>query len=391
MSRVRKSLSLVVAAGVLAASSRPVPAADSTQLIASAAVPKGMLPVSLANEVRAAVDRGLDWLQAQQQEGGSWSDTNFPALTALPAWAFARATHPKRDAVLDKAVAFLLTCVQEDGGIYREVPGRKGGGLSNYNTAICMTALHATGRPALVPVVQRARAFVAGAQFMGDDVYKGGFGYDRQTGRAYTDLLNTYYTMQAMKLTAGVEDLRDKSQPRADINWTGAVAFVEKMQNAPESGDEAGGFVYNPTDPKAGTVTNASGAIHFRSYGSITYAGMLALIYADVPRDDPRVVSAFDWCARHWSLEENPGMGTDGLFFFFSVLTRSLSACGRDLIPREGAEPVNWKVEVARKLVSLQKVDPATGQGYWENTNGRYWENNPVLVTSYALHALLGL
>jgi squalene-hopene/tetraprenyl-beta-curcumene cyclase len=36
-----------------------------------------------------------------------------------------------------------------------------------------------------------------------------------------------------------------------------------------------------------------------------------------------------------------------------------------------------------KKLVSLQKFD-----GYWMNDNGRWWENDPVLCTTYSLLAL---
>ena len=33
-------------------------------------------------------------------------------------------------------------------------------------------------------------------------------------------------------------------------------------------------------------------------------------------------------------------------------------------------------------------LDRDTGHGYWVNDVGRYWEADPVLVTSYALIAL---
>ena len=349
----------------------------------------GALSPSLRNEANAAIGRGLDWLAANQKENGGWSNEDFPALTALALWAFAQSSHPEHAAVVDKARKYILSCVQADGGIYRTVAGRKGGGLSNYNTAICMTALHALRDPALAPVIRDARKFIAGAQHFGDDDYKGGFGYDRSTDRAYTDLLNTYYAAEAMKRTADVEDTRAPKESRVDINWTETVKFVERMQNKPESGDEdAGGFVYNPTDPKAGTRTNAQGVVVFRSYGSITYAGALALIYANVARDDVRVRSALDWASKHWTLDENPGMGPDGLFFFYNIMTRSLTAAAVDRIPRKGGESLDWRAEVAKRLISTQKVDPKTGRGFWLNDAGRYWENDPVLVTAYSLLAL---
>lgn len=378
----------VILVAPVASAQTPAPAMG----LSTPQTPVGTIPKSLRNEIDVAINRGLDWLVAQQNENGAWSDTNFPALTALPLWAFAESTHPKKKEVTDKAVAFILTCVQPDGGIYRAVPGRKGGGLSNYNTAICMTALHATRDPALVPIVQKARKFVASAQHFGDDEYKGGFGYDKDTQRAYTDLLNTYYTVQAMRLTQDVEDKRPQGEQKVDINWSETVKYIERMQNKPAAGtQDAGGFFYNPTDPKGGTSTNAAGMVVMRSYGSITYAGLLALIYADVNRDDVRIRSAFDWASKHWTLEENPGMGAQGLYFFYNVMARSLDTYGADMVPREGAAPLNWREELGKKLVSLQNVDSKTGQVYWENKVGRYWENDKVLVTAYTLLALENL
>lgn len=356
--------------------------------VVSKYAPTGQLDTSLRNEVNAAIDRGLSWMAAKQRDDGAWSNNMFPALTALVVQSYVGTQHPEGEKVLPPALKFIASCVQPDGGIYVNVPGRKGGGLSNYNTSICMTALHATGDAAYTRMVQKARSFVAGGQHFGGDEYKGGFGYDKSTGRAYTDLLNTYYAVQAMRMTQSVEDTRPAGEKRAEIDWGEAATYISKMQNPAGTGDEAGGFFYNPSDPKAGTTTNAAGKVTFRSYGSITYAGLLALIYADVSRDDPRVRSAFDWTAKHWTLDENPGMGAQGLYFFFNVLTRSLDAYGQDLVPTEGGNMVDWRIQLARRLVSLQKVDPDTGGGYWINDTGRFWENDPVLATAYALLAL---
>ncbi|MFC1498510.1 prenyltransferase/squalene oxidase repeat-containing protein [Verrucomicrobiota bacterium] len=367
--------------------SPPCRADESKTLISGK--PAGILDPSLANEVNAAIDRSLDWLADKQKKDGSWSNGDFPALTALSLQSFAKGSHPKQKEVIDKAVKYILSHVQKNGGIYKKIEGRKGGGLSNYNTAICMTALHSTGDKSLTRVIQNARKFIAGTQHLGDDDYKGGFGYDRKTGREYTDLLNTFYSLQGMATTADVEDTRPKGEQKVDINWAETVKYIERMQNKPESGkNDAGGFFYKPDESKAGTTTNKQGVVVLRSYGSMTYAGLLAMIYANVSREDTRVQSAFKWSAEHWSLEENPGMGAQGLYFFYNVLTKSLSSYGADLIPREDGSYVNWKIELAKKLVSSQKIDPETGHGYWINQEGRFWEQDPVLCTAYAVLAL---
>ena len=343
-------------------------------------------PAARAVRAQAAVTRGLEWLRLNQATNGAWSNPQFPALTALPLWAICGAsTASNRQAMADKATAYILSCVQTNGGIYIDQPGRKGGGLANYNTAICLTALHATGRRDLVPVILQARTFIAGSQHLGDDVYSGGFGYDRETKRAYTDLLNTHFAVEAMRRTQDVEDLRPAGQPHANVDWAATRRYVSKLQNPPAAGtNDVGGFFYNPDDPKAGTVTNAEGVIFLRSFGSITYAGLLALIYADVPRDDPRITSAVQFAASHWTLQENPGMGQQGLFFYFNVMSRALATAHVDTIPRPGSAPaIAWRDELIDRLIAMQQPD-----GAWSNANNRFWENDTVLATAYSLLAL---
>jgi squalene-hopene/tetraprenyl-beta-curcumene cyclase len=304
--------------------------------------------------------------------------------------ALAQSGREDAKAAVANATRYILSCVHSNGAIYKEVgDDRKGGGLPTYNTAICMTALHATRNPELTRVIQNARKYVAGAQHTGDDEYKGGFGYDASTKRAYTDLLNTYYVAVAMRETQSVEDQRPAGEKRVDIDWSETVKYVARLQNKPEAGaQDSGGIFYNPNDPKAGATTNAQGVVVLRSYGSMTYAGLLALIYANVDRDDARVRSAFDWSVNHWSLAENPGMGAQGLYYFYNVLGKSLGAYGQPKLVMKDGTAVDWKAELAKKLISLQKIDAKTGQGYWVNENGRYWENNSILATGYALIAL---
>ncbi|MBN2301569.1 MAG: terpene cyclase/mutase family protein [Lentisphaerae bacterium] len=377
-------------ATVLSANSRTSGSStDNSRSMVSYTQPAGVLGESVAREVEAAIDRALDWLAATQRDDGSWSNNKFPALTALAMQSFIHSAHPERDHVIAKAVKFILSCRKDNGGIYVDVEGRKGGGLSNYNTAICMTALHETGDKSLTPVVLKAREFIAGSQLLGGDIYDGGFGYDRITKRPYTDGLNTFYAVQAMALTAGAEDSRPSGQQRVDIDWDRTLKFLASIQNDDKAGaDSAGGFFYKPGESKAGAFTNDAGAVVFRSYGSMTYVGLLALVYADVPRNDGRVLSAFHWAAKHWTLEENPGMGQEGVYFFYNVLSKALDVYGQDLIPRQKNTFVDWHKELAQKLITLQKIDPTYGNGYWTNPSSRFWEGDPVLVTAYSIMAL---
>ncbi len=335
---------------------------------------------SLQREARAALDRGLNWMQDAQQEGGHWSNPEFPALTGLAVWSLAAGGRADSEPVR-QGVAFMTKSVHPDGSIWREPSEeRKGGGLSNYNTAICMVALHAVNDPALSETVENARRFLAGSQHLGDDEYQGGMGYDPETKRAYADLSNSYISYEAMQLTRNLKDL-EKSENAADLDWEAAEKFVSSLQN------DDGGFIYKPGQSMAGAETNETGEVRFRSYGSMTYAGLLSLIYANIDKEDARVKSAFDWASRHWTLEENPGMGSEGLFYFYNVLSKALSAYGQDIIETETGTRINWREAMIQKLISLQKTDSA-GNGYWENPEGRWWEQDKVLVSAYSLIAL---
>lgn len=352
---------------------------------------QAQMPAELAAEGHAALARGAAWLAAQQQPDGHWGTPEMPALTALGMWALQSANATEYQDVIARAMVFVLTSVHEDGSIWR-APSmeRRGGGLANYNTAVCMTALHALGRPELVPVIQKARTYLAQIQYLDDSVYRGGMGYDAKSDRAYADLSNSYMAYEAMRLTQDVEDLRAAGDPKADLDWAAVQEFLAQVQNlksvntnsyVSEDADSQGGFSYTPG--AGATITNAAGKVTLRSYGSMTYAGLLSLLYAEVDENDVRVQSAKDWARHHWSLDENPGMGQEGLYYFFNVLAKSLAAAGDETLTLPDGRTVVWREEIARKLIALQKPD-----GFWVNENNRWWEADPNLVTAYTLLAL---
>jgi len=331
-----------------------------------------------------------EWLAAQQREDGSFSNTDFPAITAFAMQALHISNNPRYTPNIDKAVAFILTHVQPDGGIYTPIPNRRGGGLSNYNTAICMTALASLKRPELTPVLLNARTFMEASQELDDEIFGGGFGYDNNNDRAYSDITNTSYALEAMRITQGLEDHRPAGQKKADINWEAALRFVEGLQNSSDTGDHnAGGFHYTYNDARWGVETNTVQTVDgpeerivFRSFGSVTYQGLLSMIHCQLSPRDPRVISALDWAARHWTLEENPGAGVQGVYFFYNVMARALSAAQTDEIETPDGL-IAWRTELSEKLKTLQLPD-----GEWLNENARFMENDPVLVTAYVLIAL---
>lgn len=352
------------------------------------------LPAGLEAEVRASMERGAHWLSGQQQANGCWAVPDSPALTGLSMWALQKTDPQEYAEAINRAMVFILTSVHEDGSIWRSpAVDRKGGGLANYNTAICMSALHALNRPELVPVVQQARSYLARMQYDQGGIYEGGMGYDADQRRPYADLSNSYMAYEAMRLTQDVEDLRTADEAKADLDWEAAQAFLSQVQNLPgvntnnwvsDSADDRGGFAYTPG--AGASTTNAEGVIKLRSYGSMTYAGLLSLIYAKVNAQDPRVQAATDWAAAHWTLDENPGMGPEGLYYFYNVLSKSLAAAHIDPLTQPDGTLIPWREDLAQKLISLQHPD-----GFWVNENNRWWEADPNLVTAYTILALSSL
>lgn len=349
--------------------------------------------LSLRNEVQTAIDRGLRWLESQQKPDGSWSNPDHPAITALTAVTFQREPSGKNlknpPEHLKKAYEYIRTFAKPDGGIYAK-------GLSNYNTSVAMMALLSTGEPKDEPLIEAARKFIAGQQAtnMAKPETNGGFGYG-PTGsspkRQHPDLDNTLISLEALRL---YEKLRPSTELAGakDLNWKAAADFVTRCQNLAATNSEPwvseeqgnkGGFIYFPGSSNAGGFEPAPGKTAWRSYGTMTYAGMLSLLYADVKPDDARIQGALGWLKANYTLEENPGMQGQGLYYYYHLMTKGLAASGVDTLELPGGKKADWKREVAQKLLNLQK-----GDGFWVNDAGRWMESDPVLVTCYCVLAL---
>ena len=367
-------------------------------LSAGAAQLPSQVDTSLLNEVEAAQDRGLSWLVKQQEPDGAWR--HHPAITALAATALLRSgktlTADQQTAV-DKAIQFILSNVKTNGAIY-------GGGDSdkypNYSTAICLMALQATGNAKHTDVMRAARKFLLNSQFdEGENVKEsdasyGGIGYGK---RQRPDLSNSQWALEALRLTESLETRSEESphQP-SKLHWKKAIAFLQRCQNLPASNDQPwakntrqedlGGFVYMPGASMADEEPAKDDKSPLRSYGSMSYAGLKSYIYAELKKDDPRVKAAIDWLKHNYTLDENPGMGPQGLYYYFQTVAKALTVYGEDTFKDAAGKTHDWRYEMMKKLVNLQTIDK--DGGFWMNKNNRWFENDPVLCTSYSLIAL---
>ncbi len=328
----------------------------------------------LNQQVIEAIDRGLNWLKLQQGEDGFFRD--HPGLTALAISAFLRhpenrfkeAEHP----FIQKSIEALLKLQQPNGGIY-DVD--KQPALPNYNTSVALLALSDTNNPKYKDAIENAQNFVKGLQVQDtESVYYGGIGYgSRETVH---DLSNLNFALQSLK-ESGVED---------QAVWDKAIKFLERCQNNSETNDQRwagndGGFIYAPDgESKAGSN---------KSYASMTYAGLLSFIYANVEKDDPRVQAAVNWIKQHFTVEENYGMGKQGLYYNYHTMAKALKTYDEAVIVDAKGISHDWYRVLAEKLISEQIVlDTEQSQGYWQNSEARWWERDPVLVTSYSVLAL---
>ncbi len=372
---------LSVAALIVASSSR---AAETKEQL----IPRDAGNVSLRREVQHAIDKGLAFLKEQQKPEGWFSTPDYPAISGLALTAFLRDTEGRytkdKSGVITKGVDYLLSCTHPDGGIYKKED------LLNYNTSVAMMTLLAADESKYNDLLRKGREFLVKSQHhLEGDPHDGGIGYGDDN--KHSDLSNMVMALEAMHATQHLKGVEVAAG--LDLDWKAAVGFIQRCQNLPEynkepyaSGDEKnkGGFIYYPGKSQAGKMELPDGKTALRSYGSISYDGLLSYIYSDVKRDDPRVQAVFEWLQKNYTLDENPGMGMQGRYYYYNTIAKALATYGADKLALPDGRKVDWKLDLAKKLLDLQKPD-----GSWSNTDsGRWWEKDPVLVTSYAVMAL---
>ncbi len=356
---------------------------------------------------RQTIEKAVAYLRSQQDEAtGGWSipeegKPHLPGVTALVLnGLLMEPTIDDSDPAVRRGLDYLLSKRQSDGGIYDSI-------LPNYNTALALSALSRSTRSDVIAAVKPAQDFLRSLQWDGQTdpdgrvidkshPWYGGAGYG---GSSRPDNSNLNLMLQG---------LHDSGLDCNDPAFQRAVAFLQRTQmldavnDMPYAeGSRQGGFIYatSPSkdaigqgESKAGvveeTLDDGSVVSRLRCYGSMTYAGFKSYIYANLDRDDQRVVAAHDWLRRHYTLDENPGMGMQGYYYYLVTMSRALDAWGSTTITplnRDGtpAEPRDWANDLIAKIASLQRPD-----GSFVNESDRWMEGDPVLVTAYALLAL---
>jgi squalene-hopene/tetraprenyl-beta-curcumene cyclase len=326
------------------------------------------------------IQRAVAFLRPRQDAKGGWSTQREPGITALVVTALLRSGQVlPGDPAVNRALGYLEGFIGTRGGL-SEAPH------ANYTTSIAILAFQAANANGRFDrMIKNSQGFLKTMQWdetegktRADSAY-GGAGYGGSNSRP--DLSNTAFFIEA---------LRETGLPADDPNLQKALIFVSRCQNLrSEFNDQSwaakvndGGFIYtaaNGGQSMAGQVQDGG----LRSYASMTYAGLKSMIYAGLARDDPRVKAALTYIASHYTLDENPGLGQQGLYYYYHTFAKTMAVLGKPALTDAKGISHDWRAELIAALARRQQP-----QGSWVNPADRFMEGDPNLVTAYGLLAL---
>lgn len=360
--------------GALAAFSGVALSADRFALAADKVGPDAKLLKSMR-------EKGVNFLKTVQSEDGSWTTNTQPGVAAMVCCGLEAAGVKGDDPALQKGLKFLLNHLQKDGGIYHPESHHR-----NYETSLTVLALAGVeGKGEYQGVIKDAEKYLRSLQW--DETKEidkshpsfGGAGYGGKNSRP--DLSNTGFMLDALKAAGIKED---------DPAMKNALIFVSRCQNLESEHNTTefaakvndGGFYYAIAGSGASPAgKTADGGL--RSYAGMTYTGLKSMLYAGLSKDDKRVKAAMTWIRKFYSVDENPGLGQSGLFYYYHVFAKTLATLDVDLFEDDKGVKHDWRKELTEALAQRQKDN-----GSWVNGSDRWMEADPSLATAFALLAL---
>jgi squalene-hopene/tetraprenyl-beta-curcumene cyclase len=349
-----------------------------------------------------SIKRGLEFLRSSQSKNGFWSPkaeaapTNEPdkpspvgiAITALALKGFIQnGGNIETDPQLAKALQVIVSGRQPDGSF-------SSSGQANYITSAVLSSLAAVGDQDHHDLMVDSIKWLQTNQWDQEEGLSprqdwfGGAGYGN--GKR-PDMSNTQMMLDAL-YEAGLSP--DEPVFQKALSFASRTQNLKETNSAPWVGND-GGFIYTPANGGESMASEAAGEGRYgekiaagqprslRSYGSMTYAGFKSMLYAGLSPDDVRVRAAFDWIRNNWTFDENPGVGQQGLYYYYHTLSRALNAAQQDEITDIRGAKHNWREELINAIASRQQ-----GDGSWSNEADRWMEGDPALVTSYCVLAL---
>jgi hypothetical protein len=328
-----------------------------------------------------AVQKAAAWLWSQQESDGGWHSHTYGLLRSgqsLTPFVLDALLQVPEDVYalpvdrVDRAIAFIRTHTQPEGSLGtadRDIPD-----YPNYSTALAVTVLCRARRPGWEQQIAPMVAYLRLQQFTeqngwhsADQVYGAwGMGGERRRppGTGHVDLSMTRYVLDALRASGAAD---------SDPAFAAARIFVERCQN------RDGGFFFSTTE----FDTNKAGhdGTNFRSYGSTTADGILALLAIGRPTNDDRVVSAQRWLNAHHRDMAVPGFVGDsyqrwpqGLAFYYSAASAHAFRALR----------LDAGLGVEQGLRRTQRSN-----GSWANPENLVKEDDPLIATPFAIRALL--
>jgi squalene-hopene/tetraprenyl-beta-curcumene cyclase len=347
-----------------------------------------------AHAPQPALRKAARWLWNHQEADGGWHSRTYGLLRSGQSL-----TPFVLDALLDvpeevyplprgnagRAVRFIRAHTQPDGALGnadRDVPD-----YPNYATALAVSALcrarqfhpnDGAWQTQIAPMVRYLRIQQLTEQNGWNPqhpVYGGwGMGGERRTppDTGHVDLSMTRYVLDALRASGATD---------SDPAFAAASIFVERCQNFdPQHPDKAdGGFFFSTTE----FDTNKAGqeGDHFRSYGTTTADGILALVATGHPLTHPRILAAKAWLQNHHRDMQVPGFSGESyrrwprglMFYYSSASAKAFRTVG-----------VNAGNAVAEGLLHSQRED-----GAWANPENLVKEDDPLIATPFAVKVLV--
>lgn len=209
---MRRVLLILVATGLIGTEGplRPVTALAQEEAV-------GLPPGKLTG----AREKAIEYLRTTQTDDGRWSDYPGPAITGIVTTALLKSKVEPADPMIVKALAYLKSSLQPDGGVYT-----KENKVSNYETSVALLAFAAANHDGEYDaLIAGARDYLKKLQWdeseglTRSDYKYGGAGYGRSER---PDLSNTAFLLDALK-AAGVDE--------DDETMKKVVVFVSRCQN----------------------------------------------------------------------------------------------------------------------------------------------------------------
>lgn len=311
-----------------------------------------------------AIERGAQWLVARQSETGAFApvtraDACPVALTALATWSL-EAPEP---VVIELGPAhaaseYLVRRRQTDGGLYDPVHG-----LAVYTSGVAAQAL----RTHAARTADRELLAVANDV----ELYSRG----RRAPESAVDAATAKTAGSGVDAARTARELLDGRRTELDEAERRALDFLARCNGKDGRGPQ------RLRAPDAATAGEAFG-----------YEDLLPYVYLDVAPEQQIARRALAALQAAFTVERNPDLtqrygpagfpDAQGLYYYYLVAAKTLDVHRLATLDVQGA-----RRDAARELiVRLERLQRADGS--WCNVDGRWWEDEPVLTTAYAILAL---